>query len=105
MGAAVTASDGSKAKYINDAASRAWSSRTQGVSLEFDFGEEILFNTIVIRESTDSVKEFSVSYFNGSDYELLFKQDRIDKYRLCAMEDTKCQRSKLHLIHLTRRLI
>ena len=95
MGAAVTASDGSKAKYINDATSRAWSSRTQGVSLEFDFGEEILFNTIVIRESTDSVKEFSVSYFNGSDYELLFKQDRIDKYRLCAMEDTKTSKGKI----------
>ena len=94
-GATVTSSESGNINNLFDEKSSVWTTKKQGTSIEIDFQKEILFNTVVIKESTDNVRNFSIFSFNGEDYELIYKQDRIDKYRLCAMENIKTNKIKI----------
>lgn len=94
-GMLVTASQPDRAERLTDGSKAAWTATDQGVSVEIDFGEEVAFNTIVLREPTDSVQKFTIYYWDGTDYIFLYEQDRIDEYRLCAVGDTTSSRIKL----------
>lgn len=94
-GATVTSSESGNINNLFDEKSSVWTTKKQGASIEIDFQKEILFNTVVIKESTDNVRNFSIFSYNGEDYELIYKQDRIDKYRLCAMENIKTNKIKI----------
>lgn len=95
--ATVTAStDGGNAGKLTDDKDSSWTTKQEGSYIEIDFGKDTLFNTIVLEEDTDNVKEFSIYYLNGNgEYEFLYKQDRIDKYRMCAVEDTETSKIKI----------
>lgn len=96
-GATVSASDNSKSsdKIIGDK-SGGWTTKVEGSSVEITFKQRITFNTVVIEENTDNVMEFNIFYQDGnSEYQFLYKQDRIDKYRLCATEDTSANKIKI----------
>lgn len=89
--ASLSASVNSKNVYklTDDSLSSCWTSTQEGSYIDINFDETVSFNTVLIEESTDNVKEFSIYFANGSgEYEFLYKQDRIDEYRLCATEDT-----------------
>lgn len=80
---------------INDGKSSVWTADRQGSAIEIDFKEKRTFNTIVIKEPTDNIKKFSIFYWNGNNYTFLYRQDRIDEYRLCAVENTTSEKIKI----------
>lgn len=94
-GAFVTASQPDGASNLTDGSRSTWKTTQPGASVEIDFGKEVTFNTIVLREPTDSVRQFTVYYWDGRDYTFLYQQDRIDQYRLCAVETTTSSKVKI----------
>ncbi len=94
-GASVTASQPDGAANLTDGSGSSWKAAEQGASVEIDFGREVTFNTVTLREPTDSVRKFTIYYWDGADYAFLYEQDRIDKFRLCAVEDTTSSKIKI----------
>lgn len=94
--AAITASeDKEKISALNDDSGSAWTASAQGASVEIDFKKEVLFNTVTFKEKTDNVKNFSIHFWDGTEYQLLYTQDRIDKYRMCVVENTKTSKIRI----------
>lgn len=88
--ATISASDNNDdAGRLVDGKSKKWSSKKQGAYIDITFAAKTAFNTIVLREPSDSVYKFTI-LVKGEDgeYEEIYTQDRIDKYRMCAIEDT-----------------
>lgn len=97
-GATITASDSSKnASKLTDGSDSTWTTKTLGAYIEVDFGKVVNFNTIVICEPTDKVTLFEIYMFDATigEYKLLYTQDRIDKYRMCAVEDVSSSKIKI----------
>lgn len=95
-GAVLTASESQKSvQNLSDGNKSVWKTQQQGASIEIDFQKETLFNTVVLKEPSDTVRNFSIYVWNNNQYELLYQQDRIDEYRLCAVEDTTTTKLKL----------
>lgn len=94
-GASVTASQPDGAVNLTDGSKSTWSATEQGASVEIDFGKEVAFNTVVLREPSDSVRKFTIYYWDGAEYVHLYEQDRIDTFRLCAVEDTVSSKIKI----------
>lgn len=95
--AQVSASDNTgKAKNVSDNRNSKWDTKKKGSEIIIEFTEPTDFNTIVIKEPSDSINEFNIYYKNtNGEFEHLYKQDRIDKYRLCAVKDTKSNTIKI----------
>lgn len=95
-GAVVTASESQKSmQNLLDGSTSIWKATQQGASIEIDFQKETLFNTILLKEPSDTVQNFSIYTWKDNDYQLLYQQDRIDESRLCAVEDTKTTKIKI----------
>ncbi len=65
--------------------------------LELDFGEQVTFDTVVLREKGDSVQEFSLSIWQNDVWEIIYIQDRILQYRVCALERTTTSKLQLSI--------
>lgn len=85
--AAITVSENASHSDALSGAGGTWNAEEQGAYVEIDFGKDVTLNTVILREKSDCVKQFTVYYLNGSDYTLLYQQDRIDEFRLCATEE------------------
>lgn len=96
--ATVTASDNEKnVTKLTDNSDSSWTTKKQGSYIHIDFGKQQTFNTIVLCESTDNVKNFEIQIYdeNIDDYKMIYTQDRIDKYRMCAFENITAQKIKI----------
>lgn len=96
-GAVVSASDNQEdADKLTDDSDSCWTTKNQGSYVEIAFGQKTAFNTVTIEEKTDNVRKFEIYYsVDGGEYEFLYRQDRIDAYRLCATEDVVADKIKI----------
>lgn len=98
QGAKISVSDNEKqAGNLTDGSDSKWTTQSQNAYVEIDFGKKVAFNTIVICEPTDRVKLFEIHIYDEAvgDYKLLYTQDRIDKYRMCVVEDVISDKIKI----------
>lgn len=96
--ATITASDNTKNSFkLTDDSDSQWTTKQQNANIIIDFGKQVLFNTVVICEPTDNVKRFEILIFDDAtgNYTLLYTQDRIDNYRMCAFENVTAQKLKI----------
>lgn len=94
-GADITASEDSNQVSALQDGSGVWTAKTQGAFVEINFPKMVKLNTIILKEKTDHVRLFTIYFFNGTDYELLYRQDRIDIFRLCATETIETSKLKI----------
>lgn len=78
---------------INSA--KGWRAKRQGSGIEIQFSEKTLFNTIVLKEPADHVRQFSIYCWDESVDRLIYRQDRIGRSRMCAMENTWAEKIKI----------
>lgn len=67
----------------------------EGDWIDLDFGKQVIFNTVTLREKGDSVVEFSLSVWQADKWEVIYIQDRILDYRVCMIEDTTSDKLRL----------
>lgn len=93
----ITASDNNKeVKKVKDSTTKKWSTKKQGASIIVDFSNPTMLNTIVIKEPTDNITEFNIYYKDtNGEFVHIYKQDRIDKYRMCVIEDIETNSIKI----------
>ncbi|MEG1646867.1 MAG: glycosyl hydrolase family 18 protein [Clostridia bacterium] len=65
---------------------------------EIDFGKEIDFNTVVLREESDAVNKFRLYAFEGDKWKMIYEQDRIMRLRTCYIEPTKASKLKIMIV-------
>lgn len=95
-GAEVSATDnGEDACKAADGDDGSRTAGQKGAELLFEFPSDTAFNSVVIREPSDSVTKFTIYVKNGDSWESIYTQDRIDKYRLCVFERTTSSALKL----------
>lgn len=93
--ATVNASENAESAAALCAGNGTWRAEQPGAYMELVFEEEVLLNTILLQEPSDCVTGFSVYYWKDGDYALLYQQDRIDAFRLCATEDVRTAKLKI----------
>lgn len=77
--------------------SKVWKVKDNG-SVTFDLGEVKLINTLAIQEKTDNVELFKIYISQDNEnYDMIYQQDRIDDYRICAFEDVMARYVKLEI--------
>lgn len=62
------------------------------------FSQTQTFNTIVLRENADKTTEFKISVKNEGEWQEIYRQDRIDRYRLCSFETTSAQEIEIEIL-------
>lgn len=95
--AQITASENAQdaSKLIDDSDS-CWTSTTQGSYVEIAFDSAVQFNTVTLKEKTDNVQKFEIYYsVGGGEFVFLYRQDRIDQFRLCATEDVTADKIRI----------
>lgn len=80
----------STAKFVVDGnVNTFWQGERRGSYLQFYFESGIEFNTVVINETGMSVSAFEIYVSeDGSHYEKVYEQDRIQRGRLCALTES-----------------
>lgn len=54
------------------------------------FDDEIIFDTVVLKEKNNSVTSFSISIKDeNGEFKKIYEQERIGKYRYCVLDETK----------------
>ncbi|MEG1609212.1 MAG: discoidin domain-containing protein, partial [Clostridia bacterium] len=80
----------------------AWTAKALGgKSVDVDFGKEVDFNTVVLKEKTDNVNKFRLYAFQSGKWNMIYEQDRILSLRTCYIEPTRA--SKLRLLIMESR--
>ncbi|MGN0523898.1 MAG: glycoside hydrolase family 18 protein [Eubacterium sp.] len=69
----------------------------EGDSAEIDFGKEVTFNTVTLKESGDNIRTFRLYRLNGESWEMFYEQDRIDGYRMCTFEEITTSKLKIEI--------
>lgn len=88
-------------KLTDGGAAGSWSLKKRGINPSYaviDFGKEVEFNTVVLKEKTDAVKQFRIYAMSDSGWELIYQQDRIMQYRICYVEQQKTSAIKLEIV-------
>lgn len=65
---------------------------------DIDFGKEVEFNTVVLKENTDNVKKFRLYVWTDNSWEMVYEQDRIMGYRVCYIEPVKTQKLRFEVV-------
>lgn len=78
-----------------------WKSSGKADSLILTFKEEQTFNTVILREKNWKINSFQLSYFveddKGGHWEMLYKQERIDDFRLCTFDAVTSKQLKFEV--------
>lgn len=91
----------SKAKSLTDFSSLTAYKLAKGQSVEFDFGREVTFNSLVLQEKGDNVLKFRLYKQVEGEWEMFYEQDRILSYRLCTFEPVTTQKLKIEMTDCT----
>ena len=68
-----------------------------GDCAEVDFGREVTFNTVVLKESGDHVYLFRLYSYQDGELEMFYEQDRIMDYRMCTFEDITTSKQRIEV--------
>jgi len=82
-------------KYAIDGKDRTAITLAQSGYLELDFGAQVTFNTVVLKEKGDNVQEFSLSVWHNDAWVRVYIQDRILQLRVCAIGTTIASKIRL----------
>ena len=93
--AKVTASDSSLGakKATDNSLSSYWEGHRRDSYIQFDFGKEIVFDTVTINEIGYNITEFeiqvafSIDENNEPKFSTIYRQDHVEMHRLCALKD------------------
>lgn len=68
-------------------------------NIDFDLGAVQEFNTMILRENTDTVDCFRIytKVAEGDEWQMVYEQDRITDYRLCYLESQKARYIRIDL--------
>lgn len=105
--ALISASDNNeKAGNLTDNSSSLWTTKTQGASITIEFDSPTMFNTVVLREPTDNVQQFEIHVLDptSNQFEMSYRQDRIDKYRMCALDNILSSKIKVVFTKFNKKL-
>lgn len=69
----------------------------EGDAAEIDFGKEVTFNTVTLKESGDNIRIFRLYKFSDGSWEMFYEQDRIAGYRMCTFEEITASRLKIEI--------
>lgn len=69
----------------------------KGESIEIDFGEPKVFDTVALYENGDSCNEFKIYIQQNGEWKMVYQQDRILKYHLCFIGEVASQKLKLEI--------
>lgn len=93
----------SKAVDLNYKTAWKSSSKTDGFIIKFKDAQT--FNTIILREKDWKVRSFQLSYLakdeNGEHWEMFYKQDAIEDFRLCAFDEITTSQLKFEVTDAT----
>lgn len=73
--------------WVVDEGVKDWSSTNGMAYAELDFGADINFNTIVLKEKGDNLDMFRLHAFKNGAWEMIYQQDRIMAIRTCYVEE------------------
>ena len=91
----VTVSD-SAGELLSSSPFSYWKAEA-GDCAEVDFGREITFNTVVLKESGDHVYLFRLYSYQDGEWEMFYEQDRIMDYRMCTFEDITTSKLRIEV--------
>lgn len=80
-----------------DGSKTVFDGKKRGV-IDVDFGKEVTFNTVVLKESTDNVKLFRLYAEKDGDWEMIYEQDRIWTYRMCYTETITTSKLRIDIV-------
>lgn len=98
--AAVSDNGGKNSSSLVDGrASSSWK-LASGVSAyaEIDFGKEVDFNTVVLKEKSDAINKFRIHAFLNDTWTMVYEQDRIMKIRVCYVEPTRASKLRFEIV-------
>lgn len=105
--ATVKASENSDSiKNLTDGKSSKWTTKNKNSYIEVAFNTPTAINTIVMSEPTDSAKLYEIYYLDAQDnsYKMIYRQDRIDLYRMCTFEDIVTEKIKIVFLDFDKKL-
>lgn len=99
----VSTENGQKSAFslVDGDAKSLWRPGERVSSVILDFGEEVTFNTIILREKGWNIKDFSLYIEDGVNekgdikWNRFYRQDKIEDYRLCTFEKVTAKKLKL----------
>ncbi|HIR52755.1 MAG TPA: discoidin domain-containing protein [Candidatus Onthovicinus excrementipullorum] len=74
------------AKAVDGDRSTAFCARSEKGTIEIDFGREVTFDTIVLREKGWNIRQYHIDVLIGEEWETIYIGDRIEDLRYCALE-------------------
>lgn len=70
---------------------------SKGEYADIDFGSEVTFDTVALYEKGDNCNEFNIYIDRNSEWELVYKQDRILKYHLCFIGEVTTSKLRFEI--------
>ena len=97
LGASVSEADGANAVDGKRSTSLTLKKKDNS-SVTLDFGKEVTFNTIVLKEEGLNVKDFEIfASRDGETFTRIFASDKIEYHRLCSVDKTTARYVRLEL--------
>ena len=97
LGASVSEADGANAVDGKRSTSLTLKKKDNS-SVTLDFGKEVTFNTIVLKEEGLNVKDFEIfASRDGETFTRIFASDKIEYHRLCSVDKTTARYVHLEL--------
>ena len=75
-------------KAVDGDISTAFRARSETGTIELDFGGEVAFDTVVLREKGWNIRQYHLDARIGEKWETIYIGDRIEDLRYCALEET-----------------
>lgn len=95
--ATILTNSGTGATNLTSKNNKYWKA-DKGDSVTVDLGTERKINTITLREKNDNVVTFRLSVSrDNANYDMIYEQDRIGSFRVCALEDVTVRYIKLDI--------
>lgn len=70
----------------------------KGEYVDVDFGKNVTFNSVVLKEKGDNVTLFRLYEFKNNKWKKIYEQDRILSYRMCTFEPVIGSKLRLEIV-------
>lgn len=85
-------------KSLTDKSKSSAYTFNKGDVVEMDFGKQVTFNSIVLREKGDNVNQILFYLYDGKKWKKFYELDRIMDYRLGSFEAVTTQKIKIEVV-------